>query len=286
MKVAILGANGQLGTDLVECLQSRNIHTIALTHQDVPIENLDVLSATIDSLKPDVVINTAAFHVVPQCEENPLRAYQVNALGALNVARAAEKVGASDVYIGTDYVFDGKKRIPYVEDDIPNPLNVYASTKLLGEYYTLNYSAKGLVLRVSGLYGKTPCRAKGGNFITMILQSAKVKQEVKVVNDEVLTPTPTREIAEKILEFLDVDAFGLFHLTAEGECSWYEFSRVIFDTLGVTTPLRACSVSDFPAPVKRPMYSVLENAKAKSLGLPKMRHWRDSLVSFLRENYG
>lgn len=285
MKAIIIGANGQLGSDLVKHFLARNIDTIPMTHHELQVENFESVQNVISSSKPDVVVNTAAFHVVPKCEESPMQAFQVNALGALNVARATEKIGAVNIYFSTDYVFDGSKRTPYLENDRPNPLNVYASTKLLGEYNTLNYCSRGLVLRVSGLYGQVPCRAKGGNFITMILKSAQEKPEVRVVDDEILTPTPTREIAEKTLEFLEAGASGLFHLTSEGECSWFEFTRTIFETLNISTPLRACSFRDFPMIVNRPTYSVLENAKAKSLGLPNMRHWRESLVEFLKENY-
>jgi dTDP-4-dehydrorhamnose reductase len=285
MKAVIIGANGQLGSDLVNQFLANRIDVVPMTHEQLQVENIDSVEGAIRSLKPAIVVNTAAFHVVPKCEDNPQRAFQVNALGALNVAKACETIGALNVYFSTDYVFDGLKRSPYLELDKPNPLNVYASTKLLGEYYTLNYSSRNLVLRVSGLYGKVPCRAKGGNFITTILRSAKEKPEIRVVNDEILTPTPTREIAEKTIDLVTAGVFGLFHLTSEGECSWFEFTQTIFNRLNITTPLFPCSVRDFPMAVKRPTYSVLENARAKDEGIPNMRHWKESLTEFLEENY-
>jgi dTDP-4-dehydrorhamnose reductase len=285
MRVAILGSNGQLGSDLMKAFADRNIDTFPLTHDDVQVENLDSLRMIMTSLKPDCIINTTAFHVVPQCEKDPQRAFQVNSLGALNVAKVSEEIGAIDVYFSTDYVFDGAKLAPYIETDAPNPLNAYAGTKLLGEYHTLNNSQKAIVLRVSGLYGRIPCRAKGGNFITTMIKAAKEKPEVKVVQDEILTPTPTQEIANKTIDIIRSGAFGLFHLTSEGECSWYEFAKSIFDALRISTPRSPWSVKDFPMVVKRPLYSVLENSKLKSLQIQNMQHWNDALRKFLQENY-
>lgn len=286
MKVAIIGSNGQLGTDLVEVFSRQGHEIVGLTHEDIKVESLDSVQSVLEAVKPDVVLNTAAFHNVPKCEEDPTLAFQVNAQGALHLARIADKLGIVNVYYSTDYVFDGVKRAPYIETDAPNPLNVYASTKLIGEYYTLNYGTRGFVIRVSGIYGKVPCRAKGGNFITTMVRLAAAKPEVKVVQDEFLTPTPTGEIADKTLALLVSGANGLYHLTSEGSCSWYDFARVVFDTLQLKTPLYSASVADFPSPVKRPYYSVLENGRAKELGLPAMPHWKDSLVAFLRDHYG
>jgi dTDP-4-dehydrorhamnose reductase len=162
---------------------------------------------------------------------------------------------------------------------------VYAATKLSGEFFTLNYSLKGIVLRISGIYGEVPCRAKGGNFITTMIKAAKEKPEVKVVNDEILTPTATKSIAEKTVEMVQNRLTGLYHLTCEGQCSWYEFAEVIFSTLKFKTPLSPTSVKDMPMMVKRPTYSVLENEKAKQSGISNMPHWKDALVQFLNSNY-
>jgi dTDP-4-dehydrorhamnose reductase len=285
MKVAILGSNGQLGSDLVKEFIDNNDEVIQLTHNDFQVEDYNSVHRVLASTKPGCILNTTAFHVVPQCEANPLKAFEVNALGSLNVAKVSDILGSINLYYSTDYVFDGKKRAPYLESDLPNPLNIYASTKLLGEYYTLNYSQKAIVLRVSGIYGRIPCRAKGGNFITTMLKVAKEKAEVKVVKDEILTPSPTKEIAKKTFEIVRAGANGLFHLTCEGECSWYEFARVIFETLHLKTTLIPCSVYDFPTNVKRPFYSVLENKKLKELRLHNMSYWKDALVTFLNENY-
>jgi len=187
------------------------------------------------------------------------------------------------LHYSTDYVFDGKKQQPYTEDDSPGPLNVYATTKLAGEYFALNYSDKSYVVRVSGIYGKVPCRAKGGNFITTMVKLAKEKPEVRVVNDEILTPTPTYWIAKNTEALIKTDKYGLYHMSCEGEVSWYEFAKVIWDTLGLKTPLYAASVNDFPLVVKRPFYSVLENKNLNKIGINMMPEWKNSLKDFLKE---
>lgn len=282
MRVAVIGANGQLGTDI--CNQFSPKHEIsALNHEDIEISDLDSCRTVLGSIKPDLVINTAAYHNVPLCEENETLSFQINGIGALNLAKAAEHDNFSLAHISTDYVFDGAKRSPYVEEDLPNPLNVYANTKLSGEYFVRNYCEKHFVIRVSGIYGATVCRAKGGNFITTMKKVAAEKPEVRVVDDEVLTPTPTREVARNMLRLVETDNYGLYHMTCEGSCSWYEFATVIFQSLELKTPLFACSVQDFPSPVKRPFYSVLENAGLKRIGLNDMPPWREALQSFLKD---
>jgi dTDP-4-dehydrorhamnose reductase len=286
MRVCIIGADGQLGSDLVKACIGAKHEVSKLVYADMHVEDIESVRTVIRGLNPHVVLNTAAFHNVPKCEEMPSQAFAVNAVGAYNVARVSEELHCVNVYYSTDYVFDGRKGSPYVETDAAHPLNIYAISKLAGEQLTLEYCRTGIVIRISGIYGTIPSIMKGDNFITMMLRIAKEKPEVKVVNDEILSPTPTAEIAEKTLNILQSGESGLFHLTSEGFCSWYEFTRVIFETLNIKTPLLMCSVSDFPSTVKRPSYSVLENARYNALGrFPQMRHWRDALIDFLKAKY-
>lgn len=280
MKIAIIGANGQLGTDLLEILSPANEVT-GLTHADIEITNIDSVENTFSSLKPDIVLNTAAYHVVPEAEKFPDKAFQINGTAALNLARVCQDKGIRLLHYSTDYVFDGIKHKPYTEDDRPNPLNVYANTKLSGEYFALNYCEHSYVVRVSGIYGRVPSRAKGGNFVSTMLKLAKEKPEVRVVNDEVLTPTPTLEIAKSTAELIKKDVFGLYHMSCEGEVSWYEFAKTIWDTLKLETPLYPASVKDFPLVVKRPFYSVLENRNLKKAGIDIMPDWKEALIHFL-----
>ncbi len=285
MRVAVIGANGQLGSDLAEAFSTAGHEVSGLTHEACPVEDAAAVAAALAEARTEAVLNTAAFHDVPRCEREPERAFSVNALGALNVARAAAGLGATVVYYSSDYVFDGAQQVPYVEEDRPNPLNVYAASKLAGEHLTLSATPQSLVLRVSGLYGRVPCRAKGDNFVSKIVRLAREQPEVRVVTDELTSPTPTREIASQTIRLLEQGATGLFHLACEGGCSWYEFAQEIFETLEITTPLRRASVADFPSTVRRPSYSILENRRLKQSGLATMPDWRTALRLFLREQY-
>lgn len=280
MKLAVIGANGQLGTDLKGVLALEH-EVVALIHTDIEITNIDSIKTALASIKPAIILNTAAYHIVPEAEKFPEKAFQINGIGALNLAKVCQELNIRLVHYSTDYVFDGEKQKPYTEDDRPNPLSVYANTKLSGEYFALNYCDKSYVVRVSGIYGKVPCRAKGGNFVTTMVKLAKEKPEVRVVNDEILTPTPTYDIAKNTAALIKTDAFGLYHMSCEGEVSWYEFAKVIWETLQLKTPLYAASVKDFPLVVKRPFYSVLENKNLNKLGINQMPYWKEALKKFL-----
>lgn len=281
MKIAIIGANGQLGTDLNEVLSAGH-DVVRLNHEDIEITDIDSVQSVLSSIKPAIVLNTAAYHIVPEAEKFPEKAFRINGIGALNLAKVCQDLDSKLVHYSTDYVFDGEKQKPYTEEDRPNPLSVYANTKLAGEYFALNYSDKSFVIRVSGIYGKVPCRAKGGNFITTMIKLAKEKPEVRVVDDEILTPTPTIEIAKNTAQLIATDAFGLYHMTCEGQVSWYEFAKVIWETLQLKTPLYPASVKDFPLVVKRPFYSVLENQGLKKIGINNMPDWKEGLLNFLK----
>ena len=285
MKVAVIGANGQLGADLVKVMSQHGHEVVELTHADIAVEQIESVREVLTACKPNLVLNTAAYHITQQCEDHVDTAFAVNAQGALNLANVAAEIKSVVVYYSTDYVFDGTKQAPYIETDLPNPLNVYAVSKLAGEYLTLNYHPNSYVIRISGIYGRTPCRAKGGNFITTMIRLAHEKPEVRVVTDEVLTPTSTYEIALKTVALLKSERPGLYHLTCEGSCSWYEFAREIFTVLNLKTPLYEATVKDFPLTVKRPFYSVLENRRFNALGVEQMPHWRDALHTFLQQYY-
>ncbi len=280
--VAVVGGNGQLGTDVCAAFAGAGWQPVSLTHGDIRVEDPQSVRGAIGALRPAVVVNTAAFHVPAQCEADPDRAFAVNATGALNVARAANDAGALTLYVSTDYVFDGAKRAPYVESDRTNPLNVYGKSKRAGEEATLDTAHRPLVIRVSGLYGAVPCRAKGTNFFTTMLRAAAERPEVRVVTDEVLTPTPTTVVAGALADLVAADASGTFHLTCEGECSWFEFARAIFDEMGIATPLVPITSDDLPAGVARPGYSVLDNAAWRASGRPPLPDWRAALGAFVQ----
>jgi dTDP-4-dehydrorhamnose reductase len=221
-------------------------------------------------------------HHVENCEKDPLRAYEVNALGAKNLAIVAQELDAKLVHISTDYVFDGSRMQPYVEDDPAIPLNVYGNTKLAGEAFIQGVGRKYFILRTSALYGKNPCRAKGGrNFVELMLKLACERDEIRVVDDEVVSPTSTAELAKQIVVLSRTDHYGLYHATAEGNCSWYEFAKTIFEMTDTKVKLRIAAANEFPMKVPRPKYSVLENARLKSHGLNSFKDWEEGLRVYL-----
>ena len=186
------------------------------------------------------------------------------------------------MHVSTDYVFDGAKQAPYEEQDAPRPLNVYGNTKLAGEYFVRSTTEKHFVLRTSAIYGKSPCRAKGGlNFIELMLKLAKERGEVKIVDSEFVTPTATTEIARQMVALSRCDAYGLYHATAEGSCSWHQFARAIFELTGTKVSLKVAGPNEFPAKVPRPKYSVLENRTLKNRGLNVFTPWQDGVREYL-----
>jgi dTDP-4-dehydrorhamnose reductase len=282
MKIAVIGGNGQLGRDVVDAFLANGDEVCPLTHADIELLDIDGVAKCLKELCPQLLVNTAAMHHVENCEKDPQKAFAVNALAARNLALISRNLGATLVQVSTDYVFDGSKGSPYGEQDTPRPLNVYGNSKLAGEYFVRSAVDKHFVLRTSALYGKNPCRAKGGlNFIELMLKLARERGEVRVVDSEVVSPTSTADLARQIVALSRSDSYGLYHATAEGSCSWHEFARQIFEMTSTRVTLKVASPHEFPAKVLRPQYSVLENQALKSKGLNLFRPWQDALRDYL-----
>ena len=285
MMVAVIGANGQLGTEVVAEFQKAGEETARLTHADIDIASLGSTRSALSGICPVVIVNTAAIHHVENCEKEPLRAYEVNALGARNLAVVARELDAKLVHVSTDYVFDGAKKQPYVEEDRAAPLNVYGNTKLAGEAFLKGAAEKYFIVRTSALYGKSPCRAKGGrNFVDLMLKLAGERDELRVVDDEIVSPTSTAELAKQIVILSRTNHYGLYHATAEGSCSWYEFAKAIFEITNTKVRLKVAGPNEFPAKVPRPKYSVLENAELKKRELNALSNWQEGLDAYLSSN--
>jgi dTDP-4-dehydrorhamnose reductase len=282
MKIAVIGAEGQVGRDACAEFERCGDEVHGLNHAQLEIGSLDSVQAVLSQVRPDVVVNTAAFHQVEHCELDPAKAFAINACGARNVAKVAATIDALLIHISTDYVFDGGKSTPYEETDLPRPLNAYGNSKLAGEYFVRTLSPRYFVLRTSALYGKHPCRAKGGlNFVELMCKLAREGKEIKVVDSEFVTPTATVDLAKQIVELSRCDSFGLYHATAEGSCSWYEFARQIFALTGTEARLTIANAADFPSKVPRPHYSVLENKGLKSISRNVFRPWKEGLRDYL-----
>lgn len=284
MKIAVVGCNGQLGSDVVRAFTNNGDEVCPMTHSMIELEKIDSVYQTMRDAKPDVVVNTAAMHHVEKCEAEPNKAFAVNALGVRNLALVARDVGSVLMHVSTDYVFDGCKGSPYEEQDAPQPLNVYGNSKLAGEYFVRSVTDRHFVVRTSALYGTSGCRAKGGqNFIQLMLRLARERDEVRVVDNEVVTPTSTSELARQLVTLSRSDCYGLYHATAEGSCSWFEFAQAIFSLTNTTANLKVAEPNEFPAKVPRPMYSVLENKALKSQGLNKFGPWQSGLRAYIEQ---
>jgi dTDP-4-dehydrorhamnose reductase len=284
MKIAVIGANGQLGHDVVRTFADHGDEVRALTHEDIELCSLESVRGCLQATQAEVVVNTAAMHHVESCEQKPDRAHEVNVVGARNLATATRDLGSVLIHISTDYVFDGTKGEPYVESDQPRPLNVYGRTKLDGERFVQDINPKHYILRTAALYGTHPCRAKAGqNFVDLVLRLARERGRVRVVDNEFISPTATADLARQIAVLSRSDLYGLYHATAEGSCSWHAFAGEIFRAAAVSVTLEVASPDEFPAKVPRPAYSVLENCGLKAQNLNRFRPWQDGLHTYLSE---
>jgi dTDP-4-dehydrorhamnose reductase len=279
MRIALLGSNGQLGRDLLAQLAEHEL--FPLTRQEFDVTDHARARSVISALKPDLVLNTTAYHRVDDCETQAELAYSVNALAVLNLVRIANDLDAALVHFSTDYVFDGKSESPYMEESIALPLSIYGNSKLAGEMLVRTMARKYFVIRTCGLYGLAGSRGKGGNFVETMLSKARNGEPIRVVNDQTLTPTSTLEVARQLSVLLTTTHYGLFHMTSEAACSWYEFASAIFELSGIAADLSPTTSDLYKTPALRPRYSVLENAHLKRLGLNQMRHWREGLSEYL-----
>jgi dTDP-4-dehydrorhamnose reductase len=278
--IVLIGANGQLGTDLQrEFPLSREL--IALTHSQLDILQPTRIAAVIDELRPEVIVNTAAFVNVELCEVEVDTAFAVNAHAVRNLAMQADRIGAYLVHISTDYVFDGAGHIPYVEEAPAAPLNVYGRSKLEGESHVRSLCRRHLVVRSSGLYGVAGSSGKGGNFVRTMLRVGREKGEVTVVTDQVLGPTNTVDLAQALWWLVEHEAQGIVHATNAGSCSWFDFARAIFELSGLDVAVHPTDSARLGYRARRPPYSVLDNARLHALGCKPLRLWREALAAHL-----
>ncbi len=283
-RVVILGATGQLGSDLVQAFGvSKRHEVVAFGHDEVECIKSQSVRAALLPIRPHVVINCAAFVRVDDCEDMPERAFEVNALGALYVARVCAEAQAFCVFVSTDYVFDGSKADAYVESDVPRPVNVYGTSKLAGEQLVQQAAPRSLIVRTASLFGKTGARGKGGNFVETILSKVKNKEILQVVNDLRMSPTYTRDAAEALIHALQSGATGVLHLANDGDCSWYEFAKKTLELVGLNAEIEPITSIAHPTKARRPKNSALRSEKlASGLNYP-LRPWEKALEAYLFE---
>lgn len=275
----LIGSDGQLGSDLYKLIVGDLTST--LNYPDFDITQPENVDKSLEELKPDVIINTASFNRVDECEDNPQIAFAVNSTGIQTLAQACKTRGITLVHFSTDYVFDGKKNLPYTEEDLAHPLNVYGRSKLEGESFIRSLLDKYYLVRTCGLYGEAGCWGKGYNFVDAMMNASRKNQTIRVVNDQTVTPTLTAELASRVIELIQTRKYGLYHMTNEGQCTWYEFAKTIFELLKKEVDLIPVDSISYGSAAVRPSYSVLDSRKAKSIGITPFSPWKKALRGYM-----
>jgi dTDP-4-dehydrorhamnose reductase len=284
MKVLITGSQGQLGGSLVKEGEHRGYSIIATDLDQLDISNRQAVLDAAEHWRPEILINAAAYTRVDQCETQSVLAYRVNALGPRNLGLACRRFGVRLLQVSTDYVFDGEKDSPYLEWDLPQPLSVYGRSKLLGEQWVREQCPDHFIVRTAWLYGP-----EGHNFVKTILTLAREfdsrGQPLKVVHDQRGSPTSTLALARQLYRLAETDAFGTYHATCQGACTWYEFARQIVTAAGLSVDLRPCTTAEFPRPARRPRNSVLAHCLLQLEQLDCMPAWETAFAEFWQQ-YG
>ncbi|MEM2742009.1 MAG: dTDP-4-dehydrorhamnose reductase [Nitrososphaeria archaeon] len=280
MKIAVIGSTGQLGSDLMKVLKQSH-EVVGLTHKDIEVTDPQSCKILIKH-SPDVIINTAAYVKVDQCEVEPDKAFKVNAIGAKNVAETSVEIGATVVFISTDYVFDGSRGKPYTEDDTPNPINSYGISKLAGELFT-RQNPKYYIIRVASLFGVAGASGKDGNFVETIIAKARKNEPISVVDDMWMSPTYTKDAALVIKKVLELRLpYGIYHATNKGYCTWFQFAKEIFKLTGIKADLKPIKTYQLQMKAKRPQFSALESIKLPKYAI-QARRWENALYDYLVE---
>jgi dTDP-4-dehydrorhamnose reductase len=275
VRVAVIGSSGQLGSHLVAILNDEKYDVISLQHADIECGDPESVRVALEPIEPEVVINCAAFTDVDRCQEQPAEAFRVNALGALYVAQVCARIGSLCVYISTDFVFDGEKGEPYIEDDCPNPINVYGASKHAGEVLLRQACSQWLIVRMASLFGKT------GNFVETIIEKARMGTSLRVVDDVYMSPTYAYDASRALEQLIRQRATGIFHLANAGRCSWYEFAEKTFEIVGLSPVLESIHAHEYPYHAKRPKDSSLRR-RASNDGLDTLlRPWQQALEVYL-----
>lgn len=285
MRYAVLGAAGQLGRDLCPRLPGQVVPLSRRGSPAVDLAQPQSLPTLFDGVRPDVVVNCAAYNFVDRAESEPREAFAANAWGIRELARLCRQRDCLLVHFSTDYVFglDAARQQPWTEQDAPGPVSVYGLSKLAGEYLVRALCPCHLVIRTCGLYGVWGSGGKGGNFVETMLRLAGQGKPLRVVDDQICTPSYTVDVAETTIALLNKERPGLYHVTNSGSCTWHEFARTIFELSGISADLTAVPSREYPMPARRPAYSVLDHTGLRALSIPSPRPWREALAAYLRE---
>ncbi|CUU50235.1 dTDP-4-dehydrorhamnose reductase [Clostridium beijerinckii] len=289
MNILITGANGQLGQEILHLLKNmkadigyvdeayKNANIKALNSRELDITDFEKVKVCVSEFKPELIINCAAFTNVDKCETDRETALKVNAIGPQNLAIAAEEISAKLMHVSTDYVFSGDYEEPLTEYDLPSPSTTYGKTKLLGEAYIREQCSKYFIFRTAWLYGRF-----GKNFVYTIMNAAKEKGYLEVVNDQTGCPTNAEDLAYQILEIALTEGYGIYHCTGEGKCTWYDFAKKIIEFSEIECQIKPITSENLNRPAKRPIFSALENMMLNAKNMNRMRNWEEALKEFIK----
>jgi len=283
LKILLTGSNGMLAKEFIsECRNRKDCTIIAPEEKECNITDISSIKNAVNSINPQVLINCAAYTDVDACERNQEKAFSINGEGVKNLAQVCKEKDILLVHFSTDFVFDGKKKSPYTEEDKPSPLSIYGESKLLGEQYLINSHIRFFLIRTSWMYGN-----RGDNFVKTIIDLANNQPEVSVVDDQIGSPAWTRDIVDITLRLLKTKRYGIYNYSNEGECSWYEFACEIIKILQNSedkfrnTKVIPIKSSQLKRAAKRPAYSALNKRKIKAVIGIDISHWKESLKKFL-----
>lgn len=275
MKVLITGGDGQLGRALFEKTKSTH-EAIRLSKEHLDITNEQTIKQLFKIMKPECVFHTAAYTNVDQCETEQARAFIVNSIGALTIAKACQSIGSTMIYISSDYIFDGKKITSYIETDNPNPKNIYGLSKWLGEELVKKTLPESYIVRTSWLYGHG-----GQNFVNTMVRFARSQKKVKVVSDQNGAPTYVNDLVDVLLQIIE-KPFGIYHVSNDGQCSWYQFAKAIYEYVGTDPNLvQPITTMEYGARANRPAFSLLNTNKLLLNDIPQPRNWKTALEEYL-----
>lgn len=284
MKILIFGSSGQLGSDCSSLL-GRTHDTVTPTEEALDITDRSAVESAFNIIKPEIVLNCAAYTFVDDCETSRETAWKVNVEGPKNIASASDRNGSKLIHISTDYLFNGERNVPepYLEDDKPEPLSYYGRTKLESEQIIRQTLEDHIILRTAWVYG-----VNGHNFLKTILKLFMQNSDrvIKVVNDQFGSPAWSYRLAEQISRLIDADGKGVYHASSEGYCTWYELAVAFLTEMGLPHKLLPCSTEDYPTPAHRPKNSILENRRLKEAGINIMGYWKDDLSLFVKNFKG
>lgn len=277
MKVLVTGVKGQLGYDVVKDLEKRGHQPIGVDRDEMDLMDNEAIRTFIMNLKPEAIIHCAAYTAVDKAEEEVETCYQINAESVKVISECAKELDVKLIYISTDYVFDGTKEGEYVETDLPNPINVYGASKLKGEQYVQTLLEKYYIVRISWVFG-----VNGNNFIKTMRRLGSERDELNIINDQVGSPTYTADLAPLLVDMMETDKYGIYHVTNEETCSWYEFANEIFKQSRIEVKTNPITTDQYPTAAKRPMNSRMSKAKLKANGFNLLPTWQEALAHYLK----